>query len=521
MTDLSSIVFVSSVFKGLEVYRNAVPEVANRLNLDGFSFHVIRVDIDSAASVLNSRDKCYAEISRSQICLCILGSLYGFRHPETDLSISEMEFDYARDIGRDILVFIVDGDMEERQAAFRAKVDNIVTGNFRKVVKSVGEFKYECDQALRSWARTTPAEMLAAEIPAYNSLLLDGITNQLPEPVGELSRTEVDSSLASLSNGDSLLLIGEGGSGKSGVLKAICRQIEADGERLIALAPASFPRGATSLDFIGESLPLGSRSFAGALLDVADTFGPLYIAVDQLERIRGTDLGRILVQNLLTLSANPRITVVAACRTFDAEREEMLKLQTNLSVVRVGAITREEVSDVFKKAGYTGVAPWPLLDLGRNLLLLSLIVELIKKGRSLTSLSDVNELWQSYVESLRSSEGDGAFGRALNLAREACRSPRNHITLDIPFDESTERLIAAGVLVRSRFDQLAFRHEELQFYLFAWDAVRRGETTSQDIGELPVLSQRGVLPHLYQLSKRLGPSHQAEFLLQTFGISDG
>ncbi len=118
-------------------------DVADRLRLDGYPFTTFRVEVDSPASDQNSIEVCYAGIDRSAICVCILGARYGYIHPETGISISEMEFKYAIDRERPVLAFVLDCEMEARQRNFRQTVKDIVSGKFRKSASSVGDLKYE------------------------------------------------------------------------------------------------------------------------------------------------------------------------------------------------------------------------------------------------------------------------------------------------------------------------------------------------------------------------------------------
>ena len=182
---VSTTVFVSSVVDGLEAHRGAVVELANRLNVtDGYNFNAIRAEKELPASRYNPMEVCFAGIDQSKICVSILGERYGFIHPKADLSISEMEFDYAKENGKDVLAFILDGPMEDRQKAFKKKVDNIIDGNFRKTVTSLDGLIYECSEALRAWATTKPAEVFAQSFASYSEILLNGILDELPAPVG-------------------------------------------------------------------------------------------------------------------------------------------------------------------------------------------------------------------------------------------------------------------------------------------------------------------------------------------------
>ena len=516
-------ILVSSVIEDFDDFRDAVLDVATRLNLEGYRFNVLRVDKELPASNSNPLEACYEGVDRSDICLSILGPRYGYVHPETNLSISEMEFDRAVTRKRPILVFVLDCEMDVKQQAFKQKVEDIVTGKFRKKVATIGDLKYECDQALRQWDATKPAEGLAQAFLSYSSNLLDGITSELPAPIGRLLRPEVDRVLDLLSTEDSVLLTGERGTGKSGVLKAVCERANDEGIPILALAPATtaYPRGADSLTFLEQSLSLGTTSLAGALFDIADSFGRVYLVVDQLDFVKGTDLGRTLVHLLLSVDRNPRVSVLAACRTFDSQQDELLALRAaRFTTVEVSQLPPAQVRTLLVRAGMRDEPTDELVQLGSNLLLLSLIVDLIRKGRSLESLVEDIDLWGSYTESIRATEGEEAFARALALAKEGLLEGKTDLAPSLPLDVPTQRLISAGILTQMPFDRVRFRHEELQFFLYAWDVIRNGFGASDIAGELTPQIARGVLPYIHRLKRAQGPDHEASLLREVFEVPD-
>jgi hypothetical protein len=124
---------------------------------------------------------CITEVERSDVYLVILGERYGFTTGD-GVSVTEAEFDAARACRKPILAFVMAGDMEERQAAFRAKVESYSTGLFRATFASPGELKDSVIKSLRNLERrlesTTEGDMLSRVTHALANLESHRRTNE-------------------------------------------------------------------------------------------------------------------------------------------------------------------------------------------------------------------------------------------------------------------------------------------------------------------------------------------------------
>jgi hypothetical protein len=122
-------VFLSSVARGLEEYREAVYRAVE--GLDGY--HCVRME-DFGARPEDPVSVCSTRASSCDVFVGIVGQRYGSSPPGDDRSITEIEFEAARAAGVPRLVFLAPeefpvpanlierDDRRERQQAFRRRI---------------------------------------------------------------------------------------------------------------------------------------------------------------------------------------------------------------------------------------------------------------------------------------------------------------------------------------------------------------------------------------------------------------
>ena len=114
----------------------------------------------------------------------------------------------------------------------------------------------------------------------------------------------------------SLLIVGEPGSGKSGVLNALARNLRKTGNDVLELAVDRF--SVETLEGLGQELGLKH-----SLLDVLQAWDgakPAWLIIDALDATRGGK-GEGVFRNLIeqTLEQKGRWRVIASIRTFDLQ----------------------------------------------------------------------------------------------------------------------------------------------------------------------------------------------------------
>lgn len=129
-------IFVSSTFVDLEQHRIAVNEVLLRMKTQFSAMEYFGSRGDDTSVV------CFDEIADCNILIGIYAWRYGWQPRQSEPSITEQEFDYARLLGKKCLCYIVDedspwvpvhidqGDAAIRLKAFKAKVSGLVRSKF-------------------------------------------------------------------------------------------------------------------------------------------------------------------------------------------------------------------------------------------------------------------------------------------------------------------------------------------------------------------------------------------------------
>jgi CheY-like chemotaxis protein len=95
-------VFISSTYQDLIEYRRKTAEAIERLGQQGIRMEVFGARPEGAIDV------CRDEIAESDIFVGIYAHRYGYIPPNSELSITELEYDYASDISTPIFCFMID-----------------------------------------------------------------------------------------------------------------------------------------------------------------------------------------------------------------------------------------------------------------------------------------------------------------------------------------------------------------------------------------------------------------------------
>lgn len=129
-------VFVSSTYSDLVEHRAAVNEVLQRMTLRFAAMEFFGSRADEAVPA------CKKEIHQCDILIGIYAWRYGWQPTPSDASITEQEFDYARELQKPCLCYVVDeshpwrpilidgGPPAERLRQFKLKVSTLVRSRF-------------------------------------------------------------------------------------------------------------------------------------------------------------------------------------------------------------------------------------------------------------------------------------------------------------------------------------------------------------------------------------------------------
>ena len=132
MRDKKSVrtVFLSSVARGFDEYRNAVYQAIERL--DGY--HCVRME-DFGARELESAAFCAQRAASCDVFVGLIGQRYGSSPPDDERSFTEIEYDAAKSADRPCLIFLAHEEFpvaanliesDERRARLKSFQDRVM-----------------------------------------------------------------------------------------------------------------------------------------------------------------------------------------------------------------------------------------------------------------------------------------------------------------------------------------------------------------------------------------------------------
>ncbi|RKE94301.1 hypothetical protein C8N30_3424 [Sulfitobacter guttiformis] len=282
----------------------------------------------------------------------------------------------------------------------------------------------------------------------------------------------------------SLLIIGEPGSGKSGVLNSLARTLRDEGNDVLELAVDRF--SVETLEGLGRELEIKH-----ALLDVIGSWDgekPAWLVIDALDATRG-GVGEGVFRNLIeqVLQRNGRWRVVASIRTFDLRMGQKFRSLfageppiedlmehgfSNVRHVRVPEWSDTEFQRLLDAAPALDAAlqnaPRTLRDIASVPFNTRLLSDLVKDGLVATDLSHVSsqaQLLQLYWSNRIESHGNRArscisrIAKAMVSAR-ALRAPVEDAEGADP--EIIDTLTSEGVIISVENGRwIQFRHHLL------------------------------------------------------------
>lgn len=157
-------IFISSTFQDLVSHREAVDNILRRMKQESVIMEFFGSRTDEATTV------CEQEILDSDIVVGIYAYRYGWIPEGRDISITEMEFDWAKKNGKKILCYTVQekghpwllewvdqGESQQKLQAFKAnKVGKSVKSNFTTPENLAAQVAADLSRTIREMEQATP-----------------------------------------------------------------------------------------------------------------------------------------------------------------------------------------------------------------------------------------------------------------------------------------------------------------------------------------------------------------------------
>ena len=298
-----------------------------------------------------------------------------------------------------------------------------------------------------------------------------------------------------IANG-SLLVIGEPGAGKTGVLVRYARELFASGAPTVFLSVDDLA-ATTDAPALRRALDIKND-----LLDVLGAWPgtlPAVLVIDALDASRGGASEAVfarLIEGVVN-KLGERWSVVASIRTFDLRHGKRLRAlmqgtppddeyaEPGLESVRHFSIPRlvdAELTFISEANPTLGrllsAAPAPIRELLRNVFNLSLAAELVTRGlapEAIQGVTSQSQLISRYEDERLSNHR--LRRAAKEVVGEMARQERLVVRQDRIQNDALDEVIATGVLVQAPQDRISFAHHVLfdhavgRFYLDLDDAA--------------------------------------------------
>ena len=333
------------------------------------------------------------------------------------------------------------------------------------------------------------SRLVAVESERYERI---DVAGEAPVQIARECQPVVDAA----AKGGSLLITGEAGIGKSGVLNALGRQLESKGLDVIRLAVDEY--SVASIEGLGNQLGLEHDLLE--ILGGWDAAEPGWLIVDALDAARGgsgEDVFRLLIKRALSL--NGRWNVVATIRTYDLKQglvfrslfqgkppDDALSDRTLTTVrhVEVPPWSADEFRVISTESkGLANVlrnAPQKLRDLALVPFNTRLIANLLAEegiGQRLREVSSQSQLLGLYWSHRVDHHGPAATLCVFEVVKAMLRARM----LRVPFIDAVgnpelfDTMCSEGILVERNQQAVQFRHHILFDYAAAKFLLASGD----------------------------------------------
>lgn len=374
--------------------------------------------------------------------------------------------------------------------------------------------------AVRNWIRTrTRNRFKYLFIPkdqrtflqAADRFTLSRIHGKQPHiaGIGKIDRRQVGEILSAWDEGlNGILLTGEGGSGKTIISCGIAEKLFVQKVPTLFIDCLEIPGSSSLREFIESNIPY-SEGFLEKVRKTSERQN-FYLIIDQIDSVTSDDLLKEIVTNIRSLVALPGVRVLAVSRTPIPSYQKPL-LDLGLPQVICRNLTNEETAELLGCLGILDPSA-ALLKLGKNLLNLSLIAEIIKSRGALSGISGETELWEKFMRSVAEREGESALYKAFELANTVISGGIRDFSTDIFPGSAIMRLLNRGILAYSTKFRIRFRHENFTYFLCAYDFIHNHDSASELFNKFGEREGRKIIKWVISLLSRHDIHKEAEVI---------
>lgn len=332
---------------------------------------------------------------------------------------------------------------------------------------------------------------------------IEGLTGVVPRPeVADIEKL--------LHGGESVLIIGSSGTGKSGLGFQLMKRAEERGQPRLALDCRIFHEIRDSPD-LQQHLSLGSLSLCRACGEVVKHWRgknkAFLMVIDQTDSVVGTPAGTEFVEVALDCHGRADIQVVVISRSGEVQEQRLLQPLYREGFRQVQSTELPSSLPYLKQLDIKNPSP-EAIEMARNLLNLSLMATIRLQNPAFNFGNITNEvaLWNERLEVFlqrNKVQGPQWLAELTRLAECGLKNPGGIFQVSEPPLEAHRNLISEGFIkTRTSTSQIcSFSHENLQDFLYARSAVQTGRLPESVVEDLGRFRAQGALIWMDKISK--------------------
>jgi hypothetical protein len=350
-------------------------------------------------------------------------------------------------------------------------------------------------------------------------LSLEGISREIPGVSGPIYRKEFSEVEAKLQNDKLVLLIGDAGTGKSGIGASIAYA------RIQYKKKVLFIDARRTIELKTErelSDYFNLRVSVHEAIQSLNEYSQFSLIIDQLDNVAGSPSANLLIELACSCSKLKNVEIVVVSRDFEIDGNHTLVeyfMGKEFHAVEVGRLDKEDVLALLTQMG---IDDFPeVVELAQNILNLRIIgkIKIEQPDFDFSMILDEAMLWDTYLDILMkeetqnygSKQGKRLVQEAITLACESLRRDQRIFPLGFLLSDEQERLKSWGILREEGRGQYRFQHEKMQDYFYALYATGQRLLHPDVIRELGVRKAKNVFPFMDSLYEKRNPQLHIRF----------
>ena len=353
---------------------------------------------------------------------------------------------------------------------------------------------------------------------------LGNVRVRIPGLNNPIQRVEVDLIEDQLRLGNSVIITGDPGTGKSG-LGVMLAQNSTEQNKIVLFFDARRFASFHSESDISNHFHLRG-TFSNAVRRAGSHKG-CRVIIDQFDSVIGLEISDILAEIASEIATFQGVEVIIITRKKEGHEQDSLNYLNGRGFIEKESypLNQNQVLEVLKLLNITSTDE--MAKISANLLNLEIIGQIKQENPTFDFSNLLNEvdLWLKYIETVRAREtrvintssADALINEAIRLAKVGLKEPDRDFPLE-SLSREQKRLESWEIIFKVEGYQYRFRHEKLQDFLYAKDAVSRGWLKDNVLNEIPKYRTINIFRWMQSLYDREKSQKRIQFMKDMLNV---